>query len=152
MNSIADPLRTYLLGLEEELEGLANVNVQEHSVHPRDPGLVVEIVPANSKAAPISVHVESANQVDLDIGVGSHAEIYSKDSTELVDQLKEVVDAVINGKFEESAWRKSGRIVRAKGILNFDDAPRTVRYWSLGALLTLGRGERLDHRYEPYRS
>lgn len=152
MNSKLDAVRTYLLGLEDSLRGMARVNVKEQSVHVRDPGLFVEIEPLNSKAAAIYVHVESANQVDIDIGVGSHAELYANEPTEVLEQLKEVIDAIIDGRFEETTWRRSGRIVRAKGTLDLGDTPRTFRYSSLGALLTFGRTERLDQRYEPYRS
>ena len=75
------------------------------------------------------------------------------DRPQRVQEVRRILDAVVNGRFEETIWRVGGAIVRSKAALYTLDQKAFLkpREWrGLANLIPDPRATRTHIKYEPY--
>jgi hypothetical protein len=116
----------------------------------RTEGTWIRVVPATPSAAPIEIFVH-ANVIFVGIGRDSTIEV-AYDSTsaqEAVAGVREIVEAVVKGRFRETIWLRGEEVVRSQGQLELASGPRyTTHQASTPGSRTGGSEVRLD--YDPY--
>lgn len=129
---------------------------------PDEDGLtLLQLVPSRDSAAGISGAVEpDGSRVYLAIGRATPVEIDGEGGafTELssLDEIREIVEQVARGRFEEVVWSKGDVVVKATGTLILQGKPVTIHYRSLegGPLVWIWRAfqaaRKEHHRYAPY--
>lgn len=116
--------------------------------------IVIKVLPERASAAPIRVDVtEDGLDVYLLLGRSSHLEMDDRDASvppgQVLDSLRDVLRAVLQGAFVETVWTRGDRVVRARGDLLVAGSPLRLNYFGslLGVLLP---GEKTLREYEPY--
>jgi hypothetical protein len=92
---------------------------------------------------------------DIDVHMGEHTWIEllkgKRDNAERLQELRPILDAVVNGRFEETIWRVRGTIVRSKAVLYGPDGRAFLTPLRFRGLTFLDpRARRTDVRHEPY--
>lgn len=144
-------LEEYLAHLEVSLADVATIHTTPPSGRPDGPGLSVEVVPNETDAARLNIHVENQTHVDIDLGEKSHLEIVASSTGEILDTLRYVVDAIVTGNFEETVWRKDGQMVKALGVIGSGRDALKIHSSDLKRVLTLRKSEKRHRRFAPYR-
>jgi hypothetical protein len=94
-----------------------------------------------------------ADQVDLYLGKATRLEFFPsrRKPGRLLDSVREVVESVVAGRFEERVREYDGKVIAARSTLNrLDRRPIVWRYSSLSSNALFG-GHRRTIRYQPYR-
>jgi hypothetical protein len=119
-----------------------------------DRATVIKMVPTDPKAAPITVIVPDDENADVTLvaGKGSYFEIprtgrrYT--NLPLLEELRAISRAVVNGKLHEEVTMDSGEVVSGIGHTEVPD-PVTVR-WRKLSFRAFGKTQTVRLRYEPY--
>jgi hypothetical protein len=119
---------------------------------------VLEILPTNSRAAPVTIVVPDSAEVEgvtLIAGRGSFFEIPRNggrytDFT-FLEELKSIIGAVFAGGLEESVTLEGDEVLRGKGTIQLHGEPMTVR-WRRLSLRPFRKKDKKHFKYEPYQA
>jgi len=92
---------------------------------------------------------------DIDVHTGEHTWIEllkrKRDNPQRLQELRPILDAVVNGRFEETIWRVRGTIVRSRAVLCEPDGRAFFSARRFRRLTFLDpRAKRTYVKYEPY--
>ncbi len=117
---------------------------------------VLEILPTNSRAAPITIVVpDNAEEkgVTLIAGRGSFFEIPRNGGRytnfTFLEELKSIIGAVFAGGLEEFVTLGGDEVLQGKGTIQLQGEPMTVR-WGRLSFRPFRKKERKHFKYEPY--
>jgi len=128
--------------------GVANLSIGPS----KDPagGQDIEIAPANTNAARISVHIVG-EMVYVVLGQSTFMEFFVNSlnrEQRALATLREVSQAVIDGSFTEDVWSLGNRNVRAVGILKLSVETKRLRFVTI--YNPFRKTKRTRFNYEPY--
>lgn len=111
-------------------------------------GPVLTVSSGDGRSAEIQVHLENEQQLDLLLGRATRFELFARTPDRLLEQFREIVDAVAYTGMHEVVWTdKHGLIVRSRAALKIGGTERTYR-WRGGLF---GRGvNAISYDYLPY--
>lgn len=113
-------------------------------------GPVCYMEPAKAEAAPLVVQPDSRKQVTFFLGRSNAVyEFFSDDRAEVLNEIRHVVDAVLEGRYEERVKKRSDGLYKSVGTLGTRPQAVTFTYnvWSAKR----ARGPGWQHwTYEPY--
>jgi hypothetical protein len=97
----------------------------------------------------------SDDDVDVHMGEDTWIELLKRkrDRAERVREVRRILEAIVNGRYEETIWRVRGRIVRSKARLYTVDGEAFLkpREWrGLASIVPDPRAKRTHIKYEPY--
>lgn len=112
-----------------------------------------ELTPRNAAACPIIVPlgVDEGPGVQLHTALGRYEtpyEVYGRDLDELLGELRELVETIIAGGYEETVRLSRGRLAAAKATINFKEGPHHYTYGEWPPRRK--RGPWTPISYEPY--
>lgn len=119
----------------------------------RDHGPVIHIRPLDPEASPITIHIESASQFDLHVGIRTHLEIYATEgrSAEAQEELIECIRAVVEGRFSEAVWHVGDEVVRSVGTFHVPERRQPIRAYTSTAFGAMFRRKQLSEiEFHPY--
>ena len=111
-----------------------------------------------SCAAPGTARVvmyPSDDEINVHIGQDTWIELMKgkRGRAERLQQLREILEAVVHGRYEETIWRFHGTIIKSRAVLSGPDGRALMkpRGWhGLGSLLADPRAERSQTSYERF--
>jgi hypothetical protein len=97
----------------------------------------------------------SDDDIDVHMGEDTWIELLKRKrgKAERVQELRQILEAVVSGRYKETVWRVRGRTVKSKAVLWGSDGKSllTPRQWhGLAAPVPDPRAKRTHIRYEPY--
>jgi hypothetical protein len=113
-------------------------------------GIDVLVVPTNPRSAPINTHILGETAY-MRIGQSSLSEILigpKATTAEATDTIRQMSEAVIDGRFSEDLWFDRGRVVKAIGTMKLSGRKGRLRYQKLFNPLTSKAKQHFD--YAPY--
>ena len=113
-------------------------------------GTIFSLTPWSPHAAPIVVNcIESG--LTLIVGKESRFEMLAKTPPQqrsALDDLQEICEAVISGRFSETVWSKGEEVVRVDGRICVGD--QTMRTSSRHSMSLFSKKKKTVVEYEPY--
>ena len=115
-------------------EGCATLTVHDCRAE-EDPGqvesggLVFQLDPSNKRAAQIRLHAKNGYpNVDFTLGQITPHEVYPWRRRSVIDQIREVCEAVIAGPFEEKLWFVGSKIAKCHATITIGGKRRRLSY------------------------
>jgi hypothetical protein len=121
-----------------EASGRGTIEIE----HPNSShGLVVRVRPSSLSASPITVHVESDDEVNLEIGRNGLATDLTGDPNEVLRVLRSRLDAIAKGSFRERVrFARDGTVGKGSGTFVLEGDHDEFTYYNIGPWLrSLGR-------------
>lgn len=142
--------------LSEELSDLAELKIEDESTPGAEaapPGTYFILTPRRNDSATIAAYVGKSGWINLEIGVACRVELQGEDDLWLMEALRSYVRGVVEGKFEETVWKKRDNVFRAEGELELDGETHRMKYRHAAvSLFGVGATTREHHAYRPYAS
>ena len=105
----------------------------------------------SGSAASVAI-IPDPGQIDVFIGEEARFELLArgKSAKNPMQDIRCLLSAVVDGRFEEIVWEIRGRVIRSKAMVRLNDGEykNVVSSWRLLGLLLPGHKRRI--RYEPY--
>ena len=97
----------------------------------------------------------SDDDIDVHLGETTWIELLKrgKDRATRVEEVRRIVEAIVDGRFEETVWRVGGKLVRSKSVIFTPEGKAFLkpREWrGVASLLPDPRAKRIQFKYEPY--
>lgn len=110
--------------------------------------MIFSLEPNNTKAARIQVHVEDDAALDVVVGGDCQFPIYDRPEhrEEVLKELRQVVEAVVDGNYREDLWMVRGEVVKVRGLVDLPDRRVRVVHLPLGWYRGVLRRTRVAHK------
>jgi hypothetical protein len=116
-----------------EADGRARIEVEQPN---ESHGLVVRVLPSSSSASPITIHAESDDELNLEIGRNGLATDLTGDPQNALRLLARRLDALARGLYSERIRKAPGDTVgKGRGVFVLDDHRDEFTYYNLGPWL-----------------
>jgi hypothetical protein len=117
-------------------------------------GIQFELSCSNPGTARVVLY-PSDDDIDMHLGEDTSIELPKRrrDRQERIAELGRILEAIVNGRFDETVWRVRDSVVRSKAALYGPDGKPILRpreWHGLANLLPDPRARRTDIRYRPY--
>ena len=146
--------------VEEELIGLFDqlvdsMPVGKASVHIKRPpqiqreGVSISMIPANPAAAQIVADAAPGWPIiSLVLGRSTFVEVLPERNMTRIEQVREMCDAVIQGRFEEDLTLVGSEVVKCVGTIEIQGKRRVFRYF--GKYFLFKKKQKQHLAYSPY--
>ena len=128
--------------------GCAELSIKRRPEIEHD-GVSIWLRPSNPQAAQIVVDAENGDStVCIALGVRTPSEVLPCRSQTVLDQVKDVCQAVFDGKFEEELWVVGSEVTKCVARIEYGGRTHVYRYYD--GLFPFRKKERKVIRYSPY--
>lgn len=96
--------------------------------------------------------IPDPGQVDVFVGKATRLEFLGGKRTmeDTIEDIRSLVEAVVDGRFEETVWEARGRILRSRGLIQTPGGEREVVGWGGWILGFFWPAKKRHIVYEPY--
>src|SRR5437016_10389321 len=114
-------------------------------------GMLVELSCSVPGTAGVRLY-PSDDDIDVHMGEDSRAELLKRkrDRPERIEELRRILEALVEGRFEETIWRVHGRIVRSRASLHGPEGGVLRKPYDLFLSALHPRAKRTHIAYRPY--
>ena len=114
-------------------------------------GVSVWLTPAEPQAAEIVADAVNGNStISLSLGRHTPVELETKGNSKVIRELKEICQAIIDGKFSEDLWLVGTEVTKSVGTIEIGGRRQVFRYF--GRFFPLRTKVREHVHYLPYGS
>jgi hypothetical protein len=115
----------------------------------RHGGVSVWLTPSELNAAQIVADAENGKStLTVSLGRCTPIEVLPRRGRAMMDDVRELCDAVFHGKFEEDLWLVGPEVSKCIGRIAYGGRVHTFRYY--GGFFPFRRKERKHIQYSPY--
>ena len=112
-------------------------------------GVSVWLTPTNPEAAEVVADAKTGDSiVSMSLGKGTLIEVLPRKNATILDEVREISEAAIEGRFEEDLWLVGSEVTKCVGRIEIGGKRHVFRYF--GGLYPFRKKEKKHIQYSPY--